>query len=185
MMELTDDLRARLLRHARGAIIASLAGEEPAHPDSSWPDLPRCGAFVTLRKFGQLRGCIGVFETLDDVPTTIARMAMAAARDPRFIDTPLSVNELKDVRIEISLLSPLREVADPLDFELGRHGIYVKRGDRVGCFLPDVATDRGWDKETFLTQCCMQKAGLDPRAWKQPETEIHVFTVQKICESLP
>jgi len=182
MVELNDHLRARLLQHARNAITAFLAGEEPAPPDAPWPDLPCCGAFVTVRKFGHLRGCIGVFEAPDDLPTTVSTMAVAAAKDPRFVEIPLSVNEMKDIRIEISLLSPLRKIDDPLDFELGKHGIYVMRGMYVGCFLPDVATERGWNKETYLTQCCTQKAGLDGRAWKQADTEIHVFTVEKLCE---
>ena len=181
-MEINDEIKALLLRHARQAIAAYLAGGESPSADQPWPELPHCGAFVTLRKFEQLRGCIGVFSTNDDLPTTVAKMAVAAADDPRFTNRPLSVHELKDVRIEISLLSALERIEDPLDFELGLHGIYVKQGYHVGCFLPDVATERGWDKEMFLTQCCAQKAGLDGLGWREAETEVFVFTAAKIRE---
>jgi len=178
-MELSPEIRARLLRHARASIASYLRGNDRKDDAEQWPDLPRCGVFVTLRKSGRLRGCIGVFEALDDLPTMIWRMAVSASQDPRFVDMPLSPNELSDVRIEISLLSPLTRIDDPLGFQVGVHGIYVKQGHQVGCFLPDVASERGWDKQTFLTQCCQQKAGLTGDAWRAPGTEIFTFTVDK------
>jgi len=109
-------------------------------------------------------------------------MAVSAAADPRFVDLPISAAEMKNIRIEISVLSPLVRIEDPLWLELGRHGIYLRQGLQSGCFLPSVATDNGWDKETFLTQCCGQKAGLDPLAWRDPKTEVFVFTVEKLCD---
>ena len=139
--------------------------------------------FVTLRKGGRLRGCIGSFEARDDLPTMVRTMAIAAAGDPRFVQMPISLAEFADVRVEISVLSPLRRVDDPSEIQVGPHGIHVKRGPLVGCFLPSVATDNGWDRETFLTQCCGQKAGMDPGAWQSPDTEISVFTVEKITEA--
>lgn len=181
-VQLSGTIRPRLLRHARQTISAHLAGDFPPPSNDDWPELPRCGVFVTLCKSGHLRGCIGVFSPSDDLPTTIANMAAAAVADPRFLSTPLAAGDLADLRIEISLLSPLVKIDDPLAFELGKHGVYVKRGVHVGCFLPDVATERRWDKETFLTQCCTQKAGLGPGAWNEPGTEVFVFTVEKLCD---
>jgi len=180
-MKLTPEIHARLLSHARDAIANYLSGREPPAINADWPELPRCGAFVTIRKFGRLRGCIGVFSADDDLPTTVARMAVSAARDPRFVDIPLSLAELKDLTVEISLLSPLTRIDNPFDFELGRHGIYVRHGHHIGCFLPDVATERNWDKETFLGQCCQLKAGLPPNAWKEHGTEVHIFSVEKFA----
>jgi uncharacterized protein len=180
-MPLDPAIRIQLLRHARTAITNYLTGRNDAH--APWPaDLPRSGAFVTLHNHDQLRGCIGVFVTDDDLPDTIARMAVAAARDPRFRDNPLTTAELKDIHIDISLLSPLAHITNPLDFDLGRHGIYVKQGRHIGCFLPDVATEAGWSKETFLAECCAHKAGLGANAWNAPDTEVYRFTVEKVSE---
>jgi uncharacterized protein len=180
-MPLDPNIRVHLLRHARSAICAYLSGE-PLPKHELGENLPRCGVFVTLRKVEALRGCIGVFSSEDDLPTTIARIAVAATRDPRFTYMPVSLNELSELRIEISLLSALEPMTDPMDFEIGVHGIYISRGHAVGCFLPDVATEHGWDKHTFLTQCCGQKAGLEPDAWRTAGVELFRFTVEKILE---
>jgi AmmeMemoRadiSam system protein A len=157
-------------------VCARAAGDEP------WPAMQRRGVFVTLRKAGRLRGCIGTFAPRADLPETVVEMAVAATRDPRFTAMPISSAEAKDIRIELSILSPLRRIEDPLDFELGRHGIHLRHGIAAGCFLPDVGTEQGWDKETFLSELCRQKAGLRPDAWRDPAVEIQVFTVQKFAE---
>ncbi|HUN80292.1 MAG TPA: AmmeMemoRadiSam system protein A [Phycisphaerae bacterium] len=180
-MSLDPAIHSRLLSHARGAIASYLTGEELPPWDLA-DELPQCGVFVTLRRGEHLRGCIGIFSATEDLPTTIARMAIASARDPRFVDLPVSARELADLRIELSLLSPLEAMADPMDFEIGRHGIYISHGYAVGCFLPDVATEHGWDKITFLTQCCMQKAGLSPDAWSRPDIELFRFSVEKVSD---
>lgn len=182
MATLDDATRRRLLRLARSAIKAALFGKADPVDNKPWPVLDRCGAFVTLRKHGQLRGCIGTFTPSDDLPATVHSMAVAAANDPRFTSMPISAAEMKDIRIDVSVLSPLQRVDDPAAVEIGVHGIYVKRGLSAGCFLPEVAIDNGWDKKTFLTQCCGQKAGMDPLAWQDPNTEIHIFTVEKLSE---
>lgn len=179
MALLDAQTRTRLLNAARAAIERELFGAREPEPDQPWPPMEPSGAFVTLRKRGRLRGCIGTFVPQGDLVATVRSMAAAAANDPRFVGLPISAAEMKDISIEISVLSPLRRIDDPLDFELGRHGIYVKRGGHVGCFLPDVATEEGWDKETFLSECCGHKAGMKAQAWKQPGTEVHVFTVEK------
>ncbi|HHT9126951.1 MAG TPA: AmmeMemoRadiSam system protein B [Candidatus Brocadiia bacterium] len=141
------------------------------------------GAFVTLRNHGQLRGCIGRF--VSDIPLykVVSEMALASAtQDPRFQFDPITASELKDIDIEISILSPLEKTNDPLNIELGKHGIYIKRGFRSGCFLPQVATETGWSKEEFLSQCCCGKAGLPPDAWKDPKTDVFVFTAEIVEE---
>jgi len=137
---------------------------------------------VTLRKGATLRGCIGTFSASDDLCEAVRGMAVAALSDPRFESRRVLSSELPDLRIEISTLSPLEKIADPLSLRLGVHGIYIRKGPFGGCFLPDVASEYGWDAKTFLAQCCSQKAGLSPTAWKQPDTDVFVFSVQKISE---
>lgn len=179
MATLDNKTRVRLLKVARSAIEADLFGAQESPVDEPWPELERQGAFVTLRKAGQLRGCIGTFVAEDELPAVVRDMAVAAANDPRFVHMPISAEEMKEIRIEVSVLSPLVRIDNPLSLEVGKHGIYVRQGLRSGCFLPDVAADHGWDAEVFLTQCCGQKAGLDPLAWRDPKTEVFVFTVEK------
>jgi AmmeMemoRadiSam system protein A len=101
-------------------------------------------------------------------------MAVAAAfRDPRF--PPVRKDQLKDLSLEISVLTPLRKTADVDDIEVGTHGLYIRRGGRAGLLLPQVATEYGWDRGTFLRETC-RKAGLAPEAWRDPETEIFLFS---------
>ncbi len=179
MSELDENSRLKLLRIARSAIVADLFGGPPVDMEETIGRLPPRGVFVTLRKFGALRGCIGTFTPEHGLAEAVRSMAAAAAHDPRFTNCPISAAELRDFHIEISVLSALERRSGPLDFELGRHGIYIRRGGRSGCFLPDVATERGWDRETFLSQCCQQKVGIDPLAWREPDTEVLVFSVEK------
>jgi uncharacterized protein (TIGR00296 family) len=84
------------------------------------------------------------------------------------------------LEIDISVLSPLQKIDDPLDFELGTHGIHIRKGSSNGCFLPQVATETGWTKEEFLSKCCSMKAGLSPDAWKEKNIEIYIFTSESI-----
>ncbi len=139
------------------------------------------GAFVTLRTCGKLRGCIGRMTSDTPLHKLVSEMAVSAATDdPRF--NQIEPSELDDLEIDISVLSPLQKVENPLDFELGRHGIYIKKDSATGCFLPQVATDTGWTKEEFLTQCCSTKAGLSPDAWKKGEVDVYIFTSEIISE---
>ena len=132
------------------------------------------GAFVTIQKKGQLRGCIGYIEGRGPLHKTIEEMAEAAAfRDPRF--TPVKEKELPDLEIEISVLTPLQKITDVDEIEVGKHGIYIKKGWNSGLLLPQVATDYGWDRLTFLEHTC-QKAGLPQNAWKERNTEIYIFS---------
>jgi len=144
------------------------------------------GCFVTLKNGELLRGCIGRFRS--DIPLyrLVREMAGAAAtEDPRFFYSRIRAAEVAELTIEISVLSPLKKVENPLDFELGVHGIYVKRGAASGCFLPQVATETGWDKEEFLSNCCSGKAMLPPDAWKDPATEVYIFSAEVFGEEEP
>ncbi|KPL03086.1 MAG: hypothetical protein AMJ90_04050 [candidate division Zixibacteria bacterium SM23_73_2] len=132
------------------------------------------GAFVTIEKHGNLRGCIGYIEAIKPLFITIQEMAEAAAlKDPRF--PPVTEDELEDLEIEISVLTPLKKIKEIEEIEVGKHGLYMKRGYYSGLLLPQVATDYGWDKETFLKQTC-HKAGMGFDCWKDDQTEIYVFS---------
>ena len=184
-MNLDDQIGLRLLNVARRAIHAAVAGEPRLDDREPWDAVPHAGVFVTLRKFSHLRGCIGTFSQDGALHDVVADIAAAATRDPRFHIRPIAASELNDIRIELSVLSPRQRILDHDLFEHGRHGIYLQHGYHVGCFLPDVGADVGWDRETFLTELCRQKAGLSPDAWRDPQTELHVFTVRKFCENPP
>lgn len=134
------------------------------------------GAFVTLSLRGRLRGCIG--HVIGDKPLyeTIGEMAEAAAFcDPRF--PPLTKTEFDDLKVEISILSPLTPCPDPNLVEVGRHGLLVCRGGRSGLLLPQVPVEWGWDRETFLDQTCC-KACLEPGCWKDPEATLFWFEAE-------
>lgn len=136
-----------------------------------------CGCFVTLKTHGRLRGCIGQFISDRPLAETVAEMAEASAvKDPRFAGYRITARELNDLEIEISVLSPLERTNDPLSLRLGVDGIYIKRGYASGCFLPQVATETGWTREEFLSYCCTHKAGLPADVWRDPKTEVYLFT---------
>jgi AmmeMemoRadiSam system protein B/AmmeMemoRadiSam system protein A len=142
-------------------------------------------AFVTLKNHGRLRGCIGTFLPRAPLYQTVAEMARAATQDFRFRGNPVTPAELGDIDIEISVLTPLQKVGDPLaEIELGRHGIYIEGEGRSGCFLPQVATETGWSKEEFLSQCAAGKAGLAPDAWKKPGVTVYRFEAHVFGEKL-
>jgi AmmeMemoRadiSam system protein A len=131
------------------------------------------GAFVSLHKRAELRGCIGTCFPTQPLYRTIIEMTEAAAsRDHRV--SPIGESELSDIRIDISVLSPLQPVVDPLALETGKHGLHMANRGRRGVLLPQVAAQYGWDMETFLRQTCL-KAGLPKNAWKWPDTEISSF----------
>jgi AmmeMemoRadiSam system protein B/AmmeMemoRadiSam system protein A len=138
------------------------------------------GAFVTLHRDGQLRGCIGRFTADEPLYKVVSQMAVAAAtQDTRF--PPVTLPELDKVEIEISVLSPLRKMGDVSELELGKHGIYVMKGPRGGCYLPQVADETGWSKEEFLRHCCLEKAGLESDAWKK-DADVYLFTAEVFSE---
>jgi AmmeMemoRadiSam system protein A len=160
----TEEERAALLRVARAAITAFVAGlPEPPLESIAAPER-RAGVFVSLHTRGDLRGCIGHVEADRPLAPTIARCAVAAASsDPRF--PPISAAELADLRIELSILGPLEAIGGADEIEVGRHGLIVEKGWRRGLLLPQVAVQWQWDRETFAGQTC-HKAGLPIDAWK-------------------
>jgi len=152
---------------ARGKTVPGFKIESPVLKENR-------GAFVTIHKRGQLRGCIGYIEGRGPLHKTIEEMAEAAAfRDPRF--TPVKEKELPELELEISVLTPLKKIQDVNEVQVGKHGIYIKKGWYSGLLLPQVATEYGWDRQTFLEHTC-QKAGLPPHAWKEKDTEIYIFS---------
>jgi AmmeMemoRadiSam system protein B/AmmeMemoRadiSam system protein A len=169
-----------LLRLARD-VLKEFLNTGKASLDESRYDLTEVlkrpgAAFVTLKNHGRLRGCIGTFLPRAPLYRTVAEMARAAAQDFRFRGDPVTSAELGDIDIEISVLTPLQAVRDPLkEIELGRHGIYIEGEGRSGCFLPQVAAETGWSKEEFLSHCAAEKAGLAPDAWKKPGVTVYRF----------
>lgn len=132
----------------------------------------KCGAFVSLHKYGRLRGCIGHFGEDYPLHEIVAKMARAAAfEDPRFM--PVTNDELADIDIEISVLTPMRRIQSIDEFELHRHGIYIKNGYRSGTFLPQVADEVNWTKEEFLGHCAQDKAGIGWDGWR--DAELYVY----------
>jgi len=107
-------------------------------------------------------------------------MAVAASQDNRFL--PVTLEELPEIKIEISVLSPLKRISDSSQIKLGEHGVIIKQGFRGGTFLPEVAEQFNYNLEEFLSALCTYKAGLPPDAWRDPKTEIYIFTTQKIKE---
>ncbi len=167
--------RRSLLRAAREAIAARLAGRRPELPEATGSLALTRGAFVTLRRTAdaELRGCVGQMEAVEPLLETVAAMAVAAAtRDSRF--APVSARELDSLRIEISVLSPLEPIR-PDDVEVGRHGLLLHYGDRRGVLLPQVPAEHGWDREAFLAHTC-EKAGVPADTWKRPDVELQGFT---------
>jgi AmmeMemoRadiSam system protein A len=177
---LTPAERAALLGVARAAIRHHLGlGPRPEIPETGGLAAPR-GAFVTLHRRGDLRGCIGRFEPDRTLGRTVAAMAVAAANDdPRF--PPVEPEELEEVEIRISALGPRRPLPDPSGLVVGEHGLVVQRGWQRGALLPVVAVERGWDAPTFLKHACL-KAGLPADAWRDPDTSLEVFGAEEFGE---
>jgi uncharacterized protein len=180
--ELSREEKITLLKIARDTVTARAYHRPlPLLPDPLPPALARsAGAFVTLHKLGQLRGCIGNFFAEGPLAAMVQNMAVAAGwEDPRF--SPVSDSELAKLDIEISVLSPLREISEVKEIEVGKHGIFITKGYYRGVLLPQVATEYGWDRETFLAHTC-QKAGLPMDAWKKGGLKIEIFSAEVFGE---
>lgn len=184
----TSAQQTQLLRLARQAIAHYLTTGEMLLPDVTDPALRQpAGAFVTLRqrpdgvtpKPARLRGCIGHVEGERPLNQVVADMAIkAATQDPRF--PPVSLTELDDIRIEISVLSPVEPLEDVDQLQLGVHGLVIVSGWRRGLLLPQVPIQFGWTREEFLTGIC-RKAGLEPDAWQT--AELFTFTTTSFEEN--
>ena len=177
---MNDQQKQTLLKVARDTVEAVIRRKPAPKPQSDDAELNApCGCFVTLKNRGRLRGCIGQFTSESPLIELVAEMAKASATgDPRFFADPITSRELEKLDVEISVLSPLRRTDDPLSLRLGVDGIYIRRGRASGCFLPQVAAETGWGKEEFLSYCCAHKAGLAADAWKDPQTEVYLFTAE-------
>jgi len=181
-LDLGGKMKAELLALARGSIAACLkTGKTLSVPLSPRPEFNQPAAvFVTLTLGGRLRGCIGSLEPRGTLADMVGAYAGAAAfEDPRF--EPVGEADLKKLKIEISVLSPLEQVAGPEAVKQGVHGVYVKSGRRSGTYLPQV-----WEhfdkKEDFLSSLCSEKAGLAAGAWKEKSTVLYIYTVDNFSE---
>ncbi|MGA2775831.1 MAG: AmmeMemoRadiSam system protein A [Candidatus Omnitrophota bacterium] len=179
---LTKEQKNKLLKLARDAITQYLTTGNVLKCTEDDPDLKaEMGAFVSLHKDGELRGCIGNMSSSLPLSETIRDMAIAAAtEDPRFY--PLKSDELKNIKIEISVLSPLKKISSVDEIVMGKHGVLVKDGLRSGVYLPQVAVETGWNKEEFLNSLCGSKAGMSHDTWKKGKCEIYIFTAEVFSE---
>ncbi len=177
--ELTDSDKKQLLKIARETLEKYIKeGKIPKIEEDKLSDNIKkpLGAFVTLKVDGKLRGCIGRFLPTDPLYKVVQEMTIASAtEDTRFL--PVSPEEVDKIKIEISVLTPLQKVENPLkEIQIGRDGIYIRKGFRSGTLLPQVAVENNWDTEEFLKYCSKYKAGLDEDGWKEAE----VFKYQAI-----
>jgi len=173
--------RRLLLNLVRDAIAAHIEARPQPAPEIGGVLARPCGAFVSLHHGGELRGCIGHIEANEPLLVVLQRCAIAAcSADPRF--PAVTAAELKELDIELSLLGPLEPISGAADIEVGRHGLVVEQGWNRGLLLPQVATEWGWDAETFLAHTC-HKAGLPRDAWKGAARiwrfEAEVFSVER------
>jgi AmmeMemoRadiSam system protein A len=177
MLDFAD--QQRLLALARLALAARVRGDRGPFPEVDGALAIECGAFVTIRCGEELRGCLGRVSCDMRLADAIVHLAAAVAdSDPRF--APVDGRELDIVHIEISLLTPPRDIASIAEIEVGRHGLIVERGMRRGLLLPQVATEHGWDAEQFVEHTCV-KAGLARDAWRHG-ARISVFEAQVFGE---
>ncbi|PLX78783.1 MAG: AMMECR1 domain-containing protein [Desulfuromonas sp.] len=175
--DLTPKEQEAILEIARNAIIATIRdGRYDVEPREEKSLNVRGGCFVTIKRQGELRGCIGNFQSQQPLFKEVAEMAVnSATKDPRFY--PMQENELDDFDLEISVLSPLEKIEDTEEIEVGKHGIYLEKGIHRGVLLPQVAVEHGWDRMNFLKQTCI-KAGLPTESWQAEDAEIYIFSAQ-------
>ena len=178
---LSEESRRYLISLVRESIERKFDGEDIPRNSPDDPLLQEpCGAFVTLKNTGVLRGCIGRMESERPLWETVALMGRAAAfEDPRF--APVTPEELSGLSLEISVLTPFEPLEDPQAVEVGKHGLLVEKGVNRGVLLPQVAAEHGWSAEEFLRNVCF-KASLPPDAWKDPDAKLYTFSAVIIEE---
>jgi len=180
---LNETQRLLLLKLARTSIESTLAGLAHSPAEHEFDDVLRrpAGAFVTLRtKQGDLRGCIGSIHAVQPLYRAVITSALSAAfRDPRFM--PVRYEEMQVLELEISVMGPIEEVHDVEEITVGRDGLIISRGRSAGLLLPQVATEYGWDRDTFLDQTCV-KAGLPPGTWRSQQARIEKFAAEVFGE---
>jgi AmmeMemoRadiSam system protein A len=174
--------RARLLDIARGALLKSLipAGDagEPASPPPPEEDLTApAGCFVSLHEHSthRLRGCVGRLDPSLPLWDAVRQTAVDVLSDPRFVNQPVTASDLIDLEVEVSVLSPPREAASPVDFDPHSDGNYLTGGGRAGFFLPQVARETGWSREQLLDRLCMEKLGLPADTWRKGGVKLFTF----------
>jgi MEMO1 family protein len=171
---LSNEEQTELLEKARTSIAHFLKTGER---DKITPSLSngilndKTGAFVSIYVNHKLRGCIGGFAQEKSLNEMVQSMSVSAVCDLRFDN--LKEDELENMELEISVLSPLKKIESVNEIKLGKHGIYIKNGFNSGTFLPQVATKTGWDLEDFLGHCSRDKAGLGWTGWKKAEIYIY------------
>jgi len=180
---LTMEQKQKLIDIARQTVESYVRTGEIPEFDVQDPRLLEVeGAFVTIHKNGQLRGCIGNIVGQAPLCLTVRNMAVSsAAQDPRF--APVTLDELDEIDVEVSVLSKPTVIKNVMDIELGVHGVIVSKGTRSGVFLPQVATETGWSKEEFLSELCSQKAGLPRDCWKDSTVKFETFTADVLSEN--
>jgi hypothetical protein len=179
---LSEQAKKDLLYLARAAIEAHFSGGPPPRLDSDRAETfgEARGLFVTLRKTGELRGCIGTLSPDGDLTRIVPQFALRSAfEDPRF--PPLKPDELARCTIEISVLTPAREIEGPEDIAVGQDGLILEAGRRRGLLLPQVATEWEFDALRFLDAVC-EKAGLRPGDWRAPGTRLWAFRAEVFSE---
>jgi len=179
---LNEAQKKKMLKLARDSITHYLKTGKRLETREDDPVLNvEMGAFVTLHKAGRLRGCIGNIVGRGPFYLTVRDMAVeAATRDPRF--PAVTLDETGEIDVEISALSPLKKVEDPEKIIMGKHGVVVKKGFTSGVYLPQVATETGWNREEFMSSLCAQKAGINPDAWKKGGCDMYTFTAEVFGE---
>jgi len=178
---LSDEDKRFLLRLARDSMAAFASGRRPK-PLDDVPDTVQAvqGAFVSLHKAGELRGCIGYVEGIKPLWEAVSDLAVeASAHDPRF--PPVRPRETEEIDIEISVLGLLEQITGPAEIEIGTHGLYLRSRGQSGLLLPQVATQYNWEATKFIEQTCW-KAGLALDAWKDPKAEIYRFGAEVFGE---
>ena len=184
---LSESEKQILLNVARTSIEAAVrpataGGQLPESDVAEYPSslTTKSGAFVTLRIDNELRGCIGYIEAQKPLVETVQEVAMKSAlEDPRFL--PVAPEELPTIDIEISVISPMKQIQSIDEIEVGKHGLMLELGNFRGLLLPQVATEYSWDRETFLNQVA-RKAGLPPQSWKDSRAKISIFSAEIFSE---
>lgn len=168
--ELLDLIRAALRHRLAGSVMERVS---PVNESLRSP----AGCFVTLhrRRDQCLRGCIGRLDASQPLWLAAIEMAGGVLDDPRFVDEPITLAELPELDVEVSILSPLQPASSPNDFDLPNDGIYLICAGRTGCFLPQVAQDTGWTREQLLERLCTEKMGLSRDAWRDPSAKLSKF----------
>ena len=179
---LNKEEKKKLMEIAKLSVAEAVTGKRQFLPNVTEERLrENCGAFVTLKEDGQLRGCIGYIQAVKPLYQTVIDVAKSAAvNDYRF--NPVTQDELGKLEYEISVLTPLKKINDINEIEVGKHGLVMKKGFNSGLLLPQVATEYNWDRETFLKETC-RKAGLSQDAWKDKSTEIYTFSAEVFGET--